>query len=808
MSRARPLVHRYAGDRSNSLDSAGPLHRRRSSASCSPSRFVGNQTVQRMTGTGSNNIMRSYRRHNKSRTDSDTLESHASALHTSTSSSGTWRAPGNLAFQSYYKKSESARTSEPSSEGVERVSQYLSNSQRQDGLGRPRIHENDQSDRVLRALGTPGAAIGQDVLLSSGLDSSRHTSVLKHELRHAMQVNGRETDPASGLRIGRKGDEWERDAAASGSVRRGADPQVLRMYDDNSYSVGPASRDWQYEANHMTLDELSREIQSMREFLGNQMQSSAETHRISEGLSVFESNLRERQGGLIRFRQTVAAVREGHENVAEQYSDDPLARLGNLYVTQQSAETLFAYGFVTGYGTSIPPGELRDLAEEMGTHPLEFYGGYLVGLPIGLWNGLTGLLEGLWELAKLGQQFSLPNLAMELSEEAYRLISDPEHLERRQRQYQQIREIASALEEFREEFREDPTLIVQMSADLGLALGRETGDWVTEDFLEQPPYAKGRLVGNIAGQILFEVFLEIILAAASAGIGNAIRGVTATGQAARQGGRVARILRSMIEQSPTIRRLIRTLSASEDVVGVARHGGRGGRSTAEHGGETVEGMSRIQFAGPESASGNLSGLGGQEGPVPARPRGSEVFEELGEEMDLDFGSGRTGGQTVDERTRNAVLDAQEAGFVDEFGQPLSVDAAFQPHRRATDVRNALGVSGSQYESAHIGATSFLRGVTGYSRSGADTILLPRQVHRAMDSHWKDWARLQRRNGRQRVRVGEMYDQMVEALERTGGLDPGTRSTVAYQLQRELRQLNLSMDDMIDLPYPNITPTSQ
>ena len=185
----------------------------------------------------------------------------------------------------------------------------------------------------------------------------------------------------------------------------------------------------------------------------------------------------------------------------------------------------------------------------------------------------------------------------------------------------------------------------------------------------------------------------------------------------------------------------------------------------------------------------------------------EVFSELGHELQLDSPRLTSEGGNQNQRIRSAVEDAREAGFINDTGGAGSVDAAFQPHRNSSDVRSALEVSGTAYESAHIGATSFLRHVVGYSRSGADTLLLPQAVHRTLDSHWKKWAKAQRSAGRTQVSVMELYDIMVDSLNQTSGLAQRTRNTIAFQLELELRQLGLSMNDLIDLPYPNVRPQS-
>ncbi len=137
-----------------------------------------------------------------------------------------------------------------------------------------------------------------------------------------------------------------------------------------------------------------------------------------------------------------------------------------------------------------------------------------------------------------------------------------------------------------------------------------------------------------------------------------------------------------------------------------------------------------------------------------KSRGMEIFQEISDELVLGAPSAaRTGTKAA--QARSAVADAEAAGFTQGLG-PGTVDLALQQHRDASVFRDALGVSGADVQSAHIGPTSFLRDVAGYSRGDADTVLLPRGQHAAFDQVWKDWAIAQRRNGETQVTVGQLH----------------------------------------------------
>ncbi|MEU9408296.1 hypothetical protein AB0E08_21760 [Streptomyces sp. NPDC048281] len=155
----------------------------------------------------------------------------------------------------------------------------------------------------------------------------------------------------------------------------------------------------------------------------------------------------------------------------------------------------------------------------------------------------------------------------------------------------------------------------------------------------------------------------------------------------------------------------------------------------------------------------------------------------------------------------AVADARAAGLIGPQGAPGTADLAVQRHADASAVRGAYGVSGAQVQSAHAGPTSFLRDVPGYSRRDAPTTLLPDWVHTAFDQHWKNWAMARRRAGDTRVKVAQLYAEMLTAVDRIPLLDQATRNTIAWVIHRELfYDLGLSPGDDLTLPYPNVPPS--
>jgi hypothetical protein len=183
-----------------------------------------------------------------------------------------------------------------------------------------------------------------------------------------------------------------------------------------------------------------------------------------------------------------------------------------------------------------------------------------------------------------------------------------------------------------------------------------------------------------------------------------------------------------------------------------------------------------------------------------RQAGEEVWDEINAEIGLEARSASTSRDPA-----GAARDAEAGGLMGARGAPGTVDLAVQPHSSASDVRGAFQVSGSDVQSAHIGPTSFLRRVVGYSRGAADTVLMDAATHRAFDAHWKNWAIARRRAGETQCTVRELHDVMRQSIDQIPGLPQRTRDTIAWRLELEFRDLGLSDSTILDLPYPNIRP---
>lgn len=276
--------------------------------------------------------------------------------------------------------------------------------------------------------------------------------------------------------------------------------------------------------------------------------------------------------------------------------ESALLQTAFMSVMPQSVQGIFSEAFLIGFSTELPSQEIEDLPREIQEHPLAFYAGYLGGMPLGLWHGLTDMIDGIGDLLQLLWRYSTPRYI-------WQYITDrDEFWDERLREYRQYQAISQALQRFGAEFRRDPSVILETSVDLGLAVGSFAGRRFTRDFLRRDPRRQGGVIGDLVGRVLFEILLDVLLALATAGVGNYLRGVVGVGQGARATGRFANFLRPIVQNSRSIRRIFnipdqldeaaaaarlaeqtmgrseatRIAGAAEDATALARRGGRTG----------------------------------------------------------------------------------------------------------------------------------------------------------------------------------------------------------------------------------------
>jgi hypothetical protein len=191
-----------------------------------------------------------------------------------------------------------------------------------------------------------------------------------------------------------------------------------------------------------------------------------------------------------------------------------------------------------------------------------------------------------------------------------------------------------------------------------------------------------------------------------------------------------------------------------------------------------------------------------------KPAGEEIWAALKNELEseaLAAGSPPVSAGASGSTVESAVTDAQLVGLMKGL-KPGTADLAVQSHSSASTVRETLGVSGKQVESAHVAPTSAMKDIAGYGRGRALTALLPKEQHAALDASWKRAFQNLRRGGRLDLEAGEAYTAVAKAIQETPGLEPRVKGALTWKLHQEMfQEAGLTWYQKIRLPYSNITP---
>lgn len=490
-------------------------------------------------------------------------------------------------------------------------------------LSHVRIHTDSAAGQSARSINARAYALGSNIVFGSGEyapDSERGLHLIAHELTHvgqqlknttlgvqryvavnvlitqltaenAEQMTDEELDqemyrlrthlntidPTSpdyvgvvqNLHVLESVAFTRRHAADRGPSRRSTGPPAeattTGTESPSSATAALSSAELIAEASRMTPGELSEEITILRSLLTGVSDDSFENLTNQERLHVFERELIDRDSSVLEHADSVRSARESFD-----------LPIGDVFVS----------GFVAGSLQQIPPGEILDFfRHDLPEHPIDFSRGCEEGVGIGFLDGANNLIETVTSVVdlfmravmlaaenqdSLGQfgDDAVQELAYQvLGEEIYSgVAADTSYLERRRTYELQVNRVISALQSFGEALAHDPTLVLQWSGDLGLALGQSFGQSVTEDFLRVSPRQQGVVVGRIIGQILFEIILELVLAAATEGAGNAIRAGTGLLRGIEASAELGNILREMARASAAVRRLLRMAETGEEVV--------------------------------------------------------------------------------------------------------------------------------------------------------------------------------------------------------------------------------------------------
>lgn len=146
--------------------------------------------------------------------------------------------------------------------------------------------------------------------------------------------------------------------------------------------------------------------------------------------------------------------------------------------------------------------------------------------------------------------------------------------------------------------------------------------------------------------------------------------------------------------------------------------------------------------------------------------------------------------------------AAAASAAREAGLESAQRPGFQTHATASPVRRAFGVSGSDWQSAHIVPQAVYRALRAagwrVSEGRALTTLLPRQAHAAFDSSWVPvWNNAVAAG--QTIRAGDVYRWVSRAINAVDDqvINASVKAAINNRLRTELFvDLGLGIDDII------------
>jgi hypothetical protein len=162
---------------------------------------------------------------------------------------------------------------------------------------------------------------------------------------------------------------------------------------------------------------------------------------------------------------------------------------------------------------------------------------------------------------------------------------------------------------------------------------------------------------------------------------------------------------------------------------------RGGTAPPLAGSPALEGSAERAASAAVNGAGPVD-VGGASAPGIARmPNPYRLNRDVWWEITEELGLAGPGATKVKPGAAEAARDANTAGLMKGI-EPGTADIAVQSHNTKSRVRNLLGLSGKDVESAHIGPTAALRELKNYSRGRALTSLLKKEFHGAIDVRWE------------------------------------------------------------------------
>jgi hypothetical protein len=423
-------------------------------------------------------------------------------------------------------------------------------------------------------------------------------------------------------------------------------------------------------------------------------------------------------------------------------------------------------GFVGGLQADVKSGRAEKAMDHLSKllrpwNAVKFYGGYLVGLVIGLVSPITDLVKGIIGVVKLG----VSALEWLIKWSPVGVAVSPERQQKITRLMQKFADLSIEFSKAVSDFLSDPKGTIKKFAGffdnlMHMALGKahELGAQAAHsifDYLEKEYFDMGQGIGEVIGALIAQVLLLVF----SDAIGNLIsKGASFLGKAAEF------IAGKAVEVFEWVKGLVSEISSlvRNAVKGALKMFERLASKVMEFFGEL-----KLLFVEAEETAGTAKAVGA--GPL----RGA-----------------------TDKEIDSALSKMTSAG------DPVRL----QPHGSASTARKALGQSGKQVQSAHGAPQSVMKKVPGYSPRTALTKLMDKASHSGMDAYWKRTFRSMRAAGRQRATAQEIFDVVAESINRAPSLAAGEKSSLIARLTDEMfMESGLTPTDMLDLPYPNVQP---
>jgi hypothetical protein len=239
-------------------------------------------------------------------------------------------------------------------------------------------------------------------------------------------------------------------------------------------------------------------------------------------------------------------------------------------VQGQNFQQGFMATFVPAVSAAITEDDKKALHDEFAspTNTLAFDGGMIAGIYAGIAKDLWSNLEGLYEIVKLGVEYSPVGIPVRVAKEAYALGVDPEIYKRKKlAEVEYAKQLIAALTDFFKRVQSDPAALIGSGEAFGRAAGEYSAHWFHGEFLKRSAFWQGETVGEGVGIVATEVALLFLGPEEWVA-----RGVAAAGKGAKlaaEGTRLGRYVIEILEKAPEIARIFKArteLKAAEEAL--------------------------------------------------------------------------------------------------------------------------------------------------------------------------------------------------------------------------------------------------